>query len=484
MAPAGKLGRWQISGLATGFFLFLAYPPLDLGPIAWIALVPLLQGLRRASLKEGIWMGFASGFTFYLLVGCWFLTLVRYQHLVPLVYGLLAVYWAIPWAAFAVVALLVRRQALAPLLIAAAWVGSEYLRGLVSLGLSWPLLGSSQHNFLPALQVATLVGQYGPSFLVALGNAAIDAALSRRWIVAWCSGALAVGAFLWGATTMPAIVGELPVAAVFTDFSPQEKWNPASLGWMLSGLVSATEEAARRGAKLVVWPETALPVDLLGPLGIASELSTLARRLGIGLFGTALQEGKYNMVVSFDRDGTLRGRYDKTLPVPFVETHLVPGNRLSPLPSSLGPVGIAICWESMFPGVLYAHVRKGAILLAIVTNDAYVGRSGGARHHAVSSLLRAIETRRYVVHAANGSPSWIIDPYGRVIAAAGEGRTRYALARVSPRTEVTMAVRLGDTFPQICLAVALSAWFFLLPKVPLTGPGAGHTMISTSLQCL
>lgn len=484
MELAGRMKQWWMLSVATSFFLSMAYPPLDLEPIAWVALVPLLQGLRKASIREATWMGFSSGLIFYLLAGSWFLTLVQFHRLVPLAYIVLAGYWAIPWGVFAIAAIPARRHPLGPLLVAAAWVGTEYLRGLMSLGLSWPLLGASQHEFLPILQVASLAGQHGPSFLVALGNAALDAALSRRWVVSAYAASLLLGMVIWGTTAMPTAEGKLPVAAVFTSFSPQEKWNPASLGWMLSELISATEGAGREGAELVVWPETAVPVDLLGSRGIAPEISALAHRLGIGLFATALQEGRYNVVISFDRNGTTRGRYDKTFPVPFVETHLVPGSRIGPLPSPVGPVGVAICWESMFPRVAYTHVRMGAVFLAIVTNDAYLGRSTGARHHAVASLLRAIETRRYVVHAANGTRSMIIDPYGRTIAAAGQGRAGYALARVSPQSGITAAVRFGDTFPRICLVGTSIALLLLYPKVPLTGRGGGHTMISTSLRRL
>jgi apolipoprotein N-acyltransferase len=60
-----------------------------------------------------------------------------------------------------------------------------------------------------------------------------------------------------------------------------------------------------------------------------------------------------------------------------------------------------ICYESVFGEHVAAHVRNGANLLCIMTNDAWWGTSPGYRQHLAYGRLRAIETRRDIARSAN-----------------------------------------------------------------------------------
>ena len=83
--------------------------------------------------------------------------------------------------------------------------------------------------------------------------------------------------------------------------------------------------------------------------------------------------------------------------------------------SSLDGIGTAICYESVYPEHCAGYVRKGAKLLAVITNDAWWGDTPGYRQHLSYSRLRAIETRRWVARCGNTGISAIIDPCGRVL---------------------------------------------------------------------
>jgi hypothetical protein len=89
-------------------------------------------------------------------------------------------------------------------------------------------------------------------------------------------------------------------------------------------------------------------------------------------------------------------------------------------------------------------VRNGAELIAIITNDAWFDGTAGPAQHAAHAVLRAVETGRWVVRAANTGVSMVVDPSGRVRAAAPAATTALLTAEVSLQRAPTPYVRWGD----------------------------------------
>ena len=59
-------------------------------------------------------------------------------------------------------------------------------------------------------------------------------------------------------------------------------------------------------------------------------------------------------------------------------------------------IGVAVCFEVVFPGETAELVREGATLLATVTNDAWYGATAAPRQHLPAARFRAAETRRWL----------------------------------------------------------------------------------------
>ncbi len=108
------------------------------------------------------------------------------------------------------------------------------------------------------------------------------------------------------------------------------------------------------------------------------------------------------------------------------------------------PVGAVICYESVYPEHCAEYVRKGAELLAIITNDAWWGDTPGYKQHLSYASLRAIETRRDIVRSANTGISAIIDKYGNVVESTDWWEPAYLKGKVNLNDEVTFFVRQGD----------------------------------------
>lgn len=126
------------------------------------------------------------------------------------------------------------------------------------------------------------------------------------------------------------------------------------------------------------------------------------------------------------------------------------------LPAAGVPVGTAVCYESVYGEFCTGYVRKGAQMLAVITNDAWWGDTPGYRQHLNYSRLRAIETRRWVARCANTGISAIIDPKGRILDRTSWWEPALLEGKVQLLQGETFFVRYGDIVGRI------SVFLFLL----------------------
>ncbi|MCR4872660.1 MAG: apolipoprotein N-acyltransferase [Bacteroidales bacterium] len=125
-------------------------------------------------------------------------------------------------------------------------------------------------------------------------------------------------------------------------------------------------------------------------------------------------------------------------------------------------IGTAICYESVYGELVAKFVRDGANILAVITNDSWWDDSPGHRQHFEMSRLRAIETRRYVLRAANGGFSGVIDPLGRVLAKTKYNERTAIQTIVSAQSGETFYVKHGDYLARIAIALTVLGLLFTL----------------------
>jgi predicted amidohydrolase len=220
----------------------------------------------------------------------------------------------------------------------------------------------------------------------------------------------------------------------------------------LARALALIREAAARGARLVVLPEVfawrgpraeeaAAAEPVPGPTTAA--LGALAGELGIVLCAGSLLETvageprPYNTSCVFDPRGALVARYrklhlfDVELPgrVSVRESATrAPGTEVVTVPTALGTLGLSICYDLRFPELYRALVRAGAEILLVPSAFTF---PTGAAHWEVLCRARAVENQCYVIapdqtgtspHGfADYGDSLIADPWGRVLARAGDG---------------------------------------------------------------
>jgi len=493
--------------VAGGALYTAAFPPHECGLSAWVALVPLLAVVARASPAGAFLAGAAYGATFFTGIVAWVVEAVASYFSTGLA-GALAfrtaicvLYVSVYVGIFALAArhLLAGSPWRALVAIPALWVAYELARARLLTGLPWELLGYSQWRQTLLIQVADLGGVYVLSFVVAAVNVGIylalrrlacsarPAALVRAAAPLAAALALVAATLVYGAITIgresrrPA--GSTAVLALAQGSLPTEwRWERTGAERSLLAYVALSRQAiAASRPDLLVWPEYAVTLYPDRDAVLLPALMPLAHGTAAGLvFGAPRIEGSppharyFNSAYHLAPDGTLAS-YDKLHLVPFAEyrpsalgeavaaaeadSEFTAGTASTVLPSAAGRLGVLICYEVIFPELTRALVRGGAEVVLNIANDGWLDRAGlgASAQHLSMAVFRAVETRRYVARAASSGISGFIDPLGRPFALLAGGTRGVTTGEIEPRRELTPYTRWGDCFAAACIVLGIGA---------------------------
>jgi apolipoprotein N-acyltransferase len=295
----------------------------------------------------------------------------------------------------------------------------------------------------------------------------------------------------------------LRVAVIQGNIDQGVKWNAAWIESTIETYESLSRAAARAGAELIVWPETAVPGALEVQPALRARIEALARETvgGVGLdfdpFGRPA--AYYDSAFVFAPDGRLEGRYDKSHLVPFGE--YIPfqdwlgrflsavargiaqvGVEAGPAPRSLAlpgerevRVGVPICYELLFPDLVRRFAADGGRALLAITNDAWYGRTGAPYQFLAITELRAAETGLAIARAANTGVSAFIDGAGKARDATPIFEPAFRVADLPLRADpadATFYVRHGDLFAYACWVLWLAHFALGARRRPISAGSA------------
>jgi apolipoprotein N-acyltransferase len=506
---------YLIPPLLSAGLLTLAFPRYNLGWLGWVALVPLLSVISGRNATHGFFQAFLCGMIFFVLAFDWVFEASGYTLLHHL---LLCAYMGLYFGLFGTLfSLLCKRRGVTMALFSAPfiWVLLEYLRsnmGFMALPYAW--LGFTQYAHPLVIQIASVAGAYGISFVLATVNSAVTALLlallyrsknfnirpnrpiSNRGLV----GIAATAAFFiiftlcYGMIVVsnPTVGKKIKVSVVQGNIEQAKKWDRRYRNYILETYEELSREASKDQPTLIIWPEAATPGFVLSDFPLKKRFTELVREinahfligsseypklqkppLGIGQVG--------NTALFFSPDGKVMGQYLKIHLLPFAE--YVPYQKLIPWPQFIVPkgrkvfeapgsemtlfdlqgakFGALICWENIFPELFRSFVKEGAHFMVNITNEAWFGKSVGPQHYLISSVFRAVENRVYVVRCANTGISCFIDPYGRVVDRVKDKKGQDIFVRgvltetVIPLDSRTVYTRYGDWLVSISAGVSL-----------------------------
>jgi apolipoprotein N-acyltransferase len=355
----------------------------------------------------------------------------------------------------------------------AFWVVVEYLASFVPANGTAGSLAYTQERFLPLLQVASLTGPWGISFLLLLFPSAMVAGITLRrrgrphaGLVV--GGALVVlaGAVVFGAVRLgaPRSQQTIKVGLLDTDTVVFAAKAP-EMQKLVEGYAGQAERLAGAGAKIVVMPEkTGLLLDR-DAKSFDPVMQGVADRTGATLVIGVLHVvggDQFNEARIYSPDAAV-ATYDKQHMLPPFESDLTPGTSLTMLSKMDAPVGVAICKDMDFIHPALEYGRAGTDLLLDPAWDFNVDRTW----HGHIAILRGVEGGYAIAHAAKDGFLTVTDDRGRVL---GEVRTNNGgfaslLVDVPLGHDRTVFDRWGTWFPWMAGVVLLGTLVRLMSLI-------------------
>lgn len=477
----------------SGVALWLALPPADVGPLGFIALIPLLLAMRRARARRGALLGLVFGLVFNGLLFTWLIpvSVLAYATLALGMTAFLALFGAVVpvvWHEEAPI-----RTALA---VGAAWALVEWVRGIWPFGgWHWTWLGSTQHEGV-MLPLASILGVLGLGAILAAINALLLLAILRA--PRWGRVALPVG-IAAGLALAPIAIPFPEADGPSVDVAVIQGNVPLEIG-IASRIIEDTIVAESHAAlhrtlassppDLIVWPENALDRDPtldaeLGPL-VVDAIREVGSPTLVGAITQTADGRLFNEDLLYTAGGEVIDRYAKNHPLPFgefvpfrdaldwipdinrVRADLTAG--VEPGRFEIGDVRFAaiICFENAFPDLVRDFVTDDQGFLVVSTNNSTFGVSAAPEQHVVLSKLRAVESGRWVVHAALSGISAVISPSGDVVRQTGLFEPAILRASIPTASGTTIYDAIGGWLPLVFLVLLGIA--YLAPRRGLPRP--------------
>ncbi len=475
-----------------------AFAPFNQFYTAFFSLLPFLYVLEKT--KNGFLAGMIWGIFYSIFSIHWLaLNTGTYWWLASFSMLLGAVFLALNYAVIGWIFKIIQRKhtLLAFSLFPFIWVTVEFLRSFGILGFPWLCIGHSQAYNTLYIQQSDIGGVYTVSLMLLITNVFLYLLIktfSKKRFVALI--AIVLIPFLYGiimVNTDMQSENSLHFRVVQPNIGAKEKWVPKNRIPIVNKLDSLSRIETEYAPDVIVWPETAVPYYLRSSHYFIHLLNRCARDMQSTLITGALDYfyrdslawfESTNSIFIFEPENTIYENiiYDKIHLVPFGEftpakkwfswlnnmeygqsdfstrntTHIM---RMTADSIAFTPM---ICYDSVFPHTVRRSVVQGSKYNILITNDIWFGRSMGPHQHAAISVVRAVETRRPLIRAANAGISMFIDEKGRVLHSIPLYTTGIIDETLAAGSYTSLYVKTGNLFSIIVSIIALFGFLLSL----------------------
>jgi apolipoprotein N-acyltransferase len=492
----------------SGAILSLSFYGAHSSFYSWFCLAVLLVSLLGAHARVAFFCGYLHGLIFVITCVPWVAEVLSVHGGMSVAAGwavllLIATVWGCAIGLYTWMVQRLSQQGIGLALFGAPflWISTEVFRAyLPEISFPWALLGYPAAGNPALLQLTTITGIYGVSFLVAGYNSLLIWVLSsqpekrksRLMVVATVLVILlTIQAF--GPRFVPSASASHLARVVQPNFPENMQYVGDWYADHKADMAELEQLSLRRspGAQqpdLLVWPEAPAPFSFQDP-HFGPYISRLATEfqhpvvVGIIDWKPINESGKgiprtgllpYNSAAVLNSIGQRTFLYDKI--------HLVPFGEYEPFPlihqvvtsvseevggfrrgkernvgrfSNGNTFSIFICYEAIYAGEIRQFANNGAQLLINISNDGWFGKSEAAEQHLRMARVRAVENRRWLIRDTNSGITASIDPYGNVQRVIQRDTRDAADLPYDFRTDKTIYTRFGDWFAWMCVGVSV-----------------------------
>jgi apolipoprotein N-acyltransferase len=441
-------------------------------PAAWLGPVLIMRFARDHSVGRGFLLvlaactlSFAIGFIAIWRSAGWPPVFVVS---LPVMYGLV---WSLPYLADR---LLSRRLPgfSSTLVYPLAAASLEFVNTSINPVGAWGATGFTQYGELPLMQLASVTGMIGITFLMGWFASTANWAWERRgrggepWrgLVLFGTVLALVLAFGFLRLNLAAQSDTIRVAGITADptrnmAEPMRQAPDAAASRVViqdhwDAYFDATAREAKAGAQLVLWPEISGVVFEADEASFIAQAQDVARQQAIYLavpFWIWNEETKVpvqNKLLVFDPGGSIvieHLKYGGTI----VENTEVGDGVLRTATTPFGVLSGVICWDADYPAVIQQAGQNGTALLLVPASDwAEIDPL-----HTQMAVFRAVENGHSLVRQAEGNVSVAVDSYGRVLAGTDffDATDRTIVAQVPVEDVPTLYASFGRWLGWVCL---------------------------------
>lgn len=452
-----------IAATLTAVLLWFGTGLQPLWPLLWIAPLPVLGFAAGAP-----WGIAAASAAMSAAISCF--NLWQYLHVVlQLPATLLMQLAGVEALGFAAAVLLYRallRRGVtwgALLALPVTRVAIEYGTNLTSPHGTYGSFAYTQLGCLSLLQVASLTGPWGVSFLLLLFPATLATAWHLRAnrtravrVLGVGLGAIAVALAFGAARLARSPDGPLVKVGLVASDAPTSP-PVAAAGEPTAALVEAyasrVSALAAQGAQVVVLPEKlGIAVDP-GTRDLDARLQGLADKTRVTLVAGLIHVAtphKYNAARVFVPSAPV-AEYHKRHMLPPFESMFAPGRELVLLPQPSGTWGVTICKDMDFTPLSREYGLMGVSLLLVPAWDFNLDRT----LHGHMAVMRGVESGFAIARAAKNGYLTVSDNRGRILAETGSDTAPFTtlLAEVPAVHAATLYQRWGDWFAWLVLGL-------------------------------
>ena len=474
--------------LGGGGIASFGFAPYAFRPALWVGLTLLFCVINSGSAKTAAQRGWLFG-AGYFGCGVYWVAYSLYDHAdTPL------------WLSLAVTTTLIVYLSLYPML--AVWLGArlfpkglrrltaaavflalaEWTRGIVFGGFPWVLFGQGSLDS-PWAGYLPLLGVYGTGLVLLLSAGWLAGCLQQKpsmrlvWLGALSLivvGGESIRLVSWGEPSGKPV----KVALIQANLDQGILWGEKNLEVIMQTYLDMTRQVAK--TPVIIWPESAIPKYFveIAPFYqmMVTEILDVDAALLSGIFYLGEDPNQFHT-------GLINVKTNQR----YGKRHLVPLGEYTPFEDWLEPiyqqmdfrmnnlqpsqdrpliqvhdrlVGVTICYESIYPGIARLALPDAAYLVN-VSNDSWLGHTRGPWQHLEANRLRAIETGRDLLRAANRGITAIIRADGSVESTTSLFERVILEGEVQPRRGTTPYAHFGEwpfaLLSLLALALCLAA---------------------------